>query len=68
LQAPAPLEIELCPEHLRALVGRCLEPHSFQQLRRRLHALGVGVEDIFLLHGAFYDTHGHASMPAVSQE
>jgi hypothetical protein len=68
LQAPAPVEIELCPEHLRALVGRCLVPHAFEQLRRRLHGLGIGVEDIFLLHGAFYDSNGHASMPAVSQE
>jgi hypothetical protein len=68
LQAPAPLEIELCPEHLRALLGRCLEPHSYHQLRRRLHGLGVGVEDVFLLHGAFYDSKGHASMPAMDLE
>ena len=65
LQAPSPVEIELCPEHLRALIGRCLEPSCFHQLRRRLHGLGIGVEDVFLLHRAFYDAQGHAFMPAM---
>jgi hypothetical protein len=68
LQAADAVEMELCPKHLRALVGRALEPAAFQQLRRKLHALGVQVEEIFLLHGAFYDADGHAFMPALGLE
>lgn len=68
LQARSPLEMQLCPEHLRALVGRWLEPHAFHQLRRQLQAIGVDAEEVFLLHGAFYDSQGHASMPAVHLE
>jgi hypothetical protein len=65
LQAAAPLEIELCPEHLRALLGRRLLPPAFHQLRRKLAVLGMNVEEIFLLHGAFYDPYGRASQPAL---
>jgi hypothetical protein len=68
LQAREPLEMELCPGHLRDLIGRCLEPHAFHQLRRGLQAVGLAVESIFLLHGAFYDPQGHASLPALERE
>jgi hypothetical protein len=67
LQATAPIEMDLCPEHLRALLGRRLGPYAFHQLRRRLHLLGLGVELIFLLHDAFYDEAGHALQPAVDR-
>jgi hypothetical protein len=65
LQAHDPVEIDLCPEHLRALLGRRLGPYAFHQLRRQLTALGLGVEDLFLLHGAFYDGQGRALQPAL---
>jgi hypothetical protein len=65
LQAEVPVEIDLCPEHLRALLGRRLGSFAFHQIRRRLHLLGLGVELIFLLHEAFYDDKGHALHPAV---
>jgi hypothetical protein len=68
LQAPAPVEIELCPVHLRDLLGRCLEPGAFQQLRRRLRAIELDSDVIFLLHEAFYDAHGRASLPALGIE
>src|SRR5262249_12920061 len=39
LQTTTPVEMDLCPEHLRALLGRRLGPYAFHQLRRRLHVL-----------------------------
>jgi hypothetical protein len=68
LQSAMPVEMDLCPEHLRALLGRRLGPYAFNQLRRRLHNLGLGVELIFLLHEAFYDEQGRALQPAVDRE
>jgi hypothetical protein len=65
LQSSTPIEIDLCPEHLRGLLGRRLGPYAFHQLRRRLHVLGLGVEFIFLLHEAFYDQNGRALQPAI---
>jgi hypothetical protein len=64
LHARRALEFDLCPEHLRALLGRRLGPHAFHQLGRQLQGLGIGVEDVFLLHGAFYDCQGRALQPA----
>jgi hypothetical protein len=58
------VEMDLCPEHLRALLGRRLGAHAFQQLRRQLARLGVDVTEVFLLHEVFYDTHGRALQPA----
>src|SRR5438270_13914682 len=49
-QSSTPIEIDLCPEHLRSLLGRKLRPYAFRQLRRRLESVGVHVELIFLLH------------------
>jgi hypothetical protein len=68
LEAPAPVEMELCPAHLRSLLGRCLEPQAFHHLRGQLQTLGLEPEEIFLLHGAFYDSQGHACLPAVEME
>jgi hypothetical protein len=68
LQASTPVEMDLCPEHLRALLGRRLGPYAFHQLRRRLHLLGLGVELIFLLHDAFYDGEGRALQPATEPD
>jgi hypothetical protein len=65
LNCRRPVELDLCAEHLRALVGRRLGPHAFDQLRQQLVALGLDVALIFLLHEAFYDCHGRALQPAV---
>jgi hypothetical protein len=65
LNAALALEFDLCPEHLRGLLGRHLGPSAFRQLRQRLHGLGLTVEEIFLLHNAFYDANGRALQPAV---
>ena len=68
LQNSTPVEMDLCPEHLRSLLGRRLGPYAFHQLRRRLHLLGLGVELIFLLHDAFYDEQGRALQPATESD
>jgi hypothetical protein len=64
-QAVRAVAIDLCPEHLRCLIGRRLGPYAFNQLRRQLHRAGVAVDELFLLHGAFYDNQGKALHPAV---
>jgi hypothetical protein len=63
LHSGTPVEIDLCAEHLRALLGRRLLPHAFQQLRRRLQRVKLSSEDLFLLHEAFYDDQGRALQP-----
>jgi hypothetical protein len=68
LHAETGVEMDLCAEHLRCLLGRRLGPHAFQQLRRQLEQMDVGVEDVFLLHGAFYDRFGRALRPAGEAE
>ena len=65
LHSRRPIEIELCAEHVRAIVGRRLGPHAFEQLRRQLDKLGFDASDIFLLHEAFYDADGRALQPAL---
>jgi hypothetical protein len=65
LHAARAVEIDLCGEHLRAMIGRRLGPHAFAQLRRQLFALGLEVGRVFLLHDAFYDGHGRALQPAL---
>jgi hypothetical protein len=57
--------MDVCSEHLRALVGRRLGPHAFEQMRRQLFGLGLEVTNIFLLHEAFYDEQGRAIQPAL---
>jgi hypothetical protein len=68
LKSSIPVEIDLCPEHIRCLLGRRLRPYAFHQLRRRLLALGLRVGRIFLLHDAFYDNLGRALQPAKEAE
>jgi hypothetical protein len=68
LNRPAPLEMDICGEHLRGLLGRKLGPFAFHQLRRQLRQLKLDPEDVFLLHGAFYDHEGRALRPAVETE
>jgi hypothetical protein len=65
LQRTVPVAIDLCAEHLRALLGRRLGPYAYHQLRRQLENCGVGVDDLFLLHGAFYDRQGRALQPVM---
>jgi hypothetical protein len=65
LNSRRPVEIDLCAEHIRALAGRRLGPHAFEQLRQQLYSLGLEVAQIFLLHEAFYDANGRALQPAV---
>jgi hypothetical protein len=67
LQGHGLVVIDLCPEHLRALIGRRLGPYAFNQLRRQLRTLGLAAEDLFLLHRAFYDPHGRALQPALGE-
>lgn len=65
LHAGKAVAIDLCAEHVRGLVARGLGPYAYHQLRRQLQALGLGVEELFLLHSAFYDAEGRALHPAV---
>jgi hypothetical protein len=65
LHSRRPVEIDLCGEHVRALIARRLGPHAFEQLRRLLERIGVDVSSVFLLHEAFYDELGRALQPAV---
>src|SRR5437660_692549 len=63
LESPAPVEMDLCPEHLRGLLSRRLGSHAFHQLQRQLGLLELTAEDVFLLHEAFYDTLGRPRQP-----
>ena len=63
LKSRRPVEMDLCAEHLRALVARRLGPHGFGLLRRQLEKLGLEVAAIFMLHDAFYDEQGRAIQP-----
>lgn len=63
LEAAAPVEMNLCPEHVRALLSRCLGPLGFHELQRQLQPLGLQPADVFLLHEAFYDGQGKALKP-----
>ena len=65
LQSNSPVEMDLCPEHLRALVGRRLRPEAYRRLCRRLAQLRLSSGEIFLLHDAFYDKNGRALQPTV---
>jgi hypothetical protein len=68
LKSSRPLEMDLCANHLRGLLGRKLGAHAYAQLRRQLIALGLDVHDVFLLHEAFYDAQGRALLPAGEPE
>jgi hypothetical protein len=64
LHSRRPVEIDLCAEHIRGLVGRRLGPHAYEQLRRQLAAFSLHPAEVFLLHDAFYDRNGRALQPA----
>jgi len=68
LRSKRPLEMELCPEHVRALLGRRLAAHAYFQLQRQIGKLGLKARDVFLLHEAFYDAKGRAKQPAGEPE
>lgn len=57
------LEIDLCPHHLRALLGRRLTASAYHLLRRQLNLMGLAAEQLFLLHESFYDEEGGALRP-----
>jgi hypothetical protein len=57
------LRIDLCPAHLRALLGRGLHRRDFLEICRQLQSAGLTPGQIFLLHEAFYDPHGKALQP-----
>jgi hypothetical protein len=63
LHESEPIEMDLCPLHLRDLMARRLSRRAFQRLRRQFNLLGLAVEQIFLLHEAFYDENGVALRP-----
>jgi hypothetical protein len=63
LHARDPLEIDLCPQHFHALLGRRLDRSAHRQLSRQLRSVGLGVRQVFLLHEAFYDERGHPLQP-----
>ena len=63
LHESEPVEIDLCPSHLRDLMARRLTRRAFKRLRRQLNLLGLAAEQIFLLHESFYDDAGAALRP-----
>ena len=65
LQVAEVVAIDLCGDHLRSLIARRLGPFAFNQLRRKLQLVGVDVQEVFLLHDAFYDSQGRALQPAI---
>jgi hypothetical protein len=64
LRSRTPLEMHLCGPHLRCLLVRDLPSPAFNRLRRRLAALRIDVQNVFLLHDVFYDERGRALQPA----
>lgn len=63
LHAREPVEIDLCPRHFHAFIGRRLDRSAFRILSRRLQTLGLSPRQVFLLHEAFYDDRGHPLQP-----
>ena len=63
LHSSEPVEIDLCGGHCDALLGRRLARAAFRRLERLLRAAGVGVQEVFLLHEAFYDRQGRHLQP-----
>ncbi len=63
LHSTDPLSIDLCPGHFRALLSRRLDRSSFRILARQLLVLGINVQQVFLLHEAFYDENGRPLQP-----
>lgn len=67
LNANAAVEIDLCGEHLRGLLGRRLGPYAYHQLQRQLRTVNLKCDDVFLLHGEFYDHQGKALKPVEAE-
>lgn len=63
LEAELPIEMDLCPRHLRDVLSRRLGPFGYHQLFRQLQAVGFHASEVFLLHDAFYDRQGRALKP-----
>lgn len=57
------LAIALCPEHLRALIGRRLTAKEFVRAERHLQSRWIDVRQVYLLSEAFYDDKGRAKCP-----
>lgn len=57
------LELDLCPRHFHALMGRRLDRYAYRVLARKLAELGLSHRHVFLLHEAFYDERGHPLAP-----
>jgi hypothetical protein len=68
LRSRTPVEMHLCGPHIRSLLTRDLAAPAFLRLRRRLAAVGIDVQNVFLLHGVFYDERGRALQPAPDPE
>jgi hypothetical protein len=63
LHTIVPLELDLCAEHIQALIARRLDAGALTTLARLLQTLGVTVQQVFLLHEAFYDAQGRPLQP-----
>lgn len=63
LHSPDPLQLDLCPQHFHALLGRRLDRYAFRRLSRQLDRLGLSARQVFLLHEAFYDPRGYPLQP-----
>lgn len=63
LHVREPLALDLCPQHFHQFMARRLDRSAYRSLVKSLHASGLSVKQIFLLHEAFYDERGHPIQP-----
>ncbi len=63
LRSTGALEVDLCPQHFHALLGRRLDRYAYRRLARHLEALELAARQVFLLHEAFYDENGRPLHP-----
>jgi len=63
LRGARPVEVDLCSTHFQALIGRRLDRYALKQLGKQLQAHGIQIQQLFLLHEAFYDDKGRALQP-----
>ena len=68
LRSRTPIEMQLCGPHLHACWHHELPAPALHRLRRRLAALRIDVQSVFLLHDVFYDARGRALQPAPELE
>lgn len=57
------VELDLCSLHYQAMLGRRLDHYAIKQMGRLLQPHGLKVQQLFLLHEAFYDDKGRALQP-----